>query len=76
MSVKIDRWQEFDNGLLGTITGHPDPCVGIGPLSLTSYIIGKRNGKVVTETGTEYELGTPYSSDDSVEELLNGLDEV
>ena len=48
---------------------------------ITSSIVGKRNGSVVTRSGSEYILGTPseeYESafPDSINRLLNQLSEV
>lgn len=67
--------------LMGRITGHSNPDVGKGPVSITSIIVGKRNGKVVTESGTEYALGLidPVYEDEfpgAHRKLLDQLEEV
>lgn len=41
--------------LCGEVSGHPD--FTDGDKVTTSPLIGKRNGKVVTKSGSEYELG-------------------
>ena len=75
--VTIDNWVILGGAILGKITGHPNPNVGIGPVSRTSDILGKRMGKVVTYSGTEYTLGVQHTLQvQSAEEVLDELEEV
>ena len=77
MSVRIDNWFPTHDALAGTITGHPDPEVGVGKLSVTSPVVGKRGGKVITQSGTEYQLGAPLNGRrEAVRMFLKYLNEV
>ena len=43
--------------LIGRVTGHPNPQVGVLPQTLTSAVVGKKaNQIIVTRTGTEYHV--------------------
>lgn len=43
--------------LQGNVYGHPNPKNHDGKFIVTSRLMGKRNGHVVTQSGSEYELG-------------------
>lgn len=43
--------------LQGNVFGHSNPKNHDGKFIATSRLMGKRNGRVVTQTGSEYELG-------------------
>ena len=77
-TVKIDNWYyPVMGGMIGTITGHPNPDVGRSLHSLTSRVVGRLNGKVVTESGTMYELGEPDKRCEFIgTSLLELLDEM
>lgn len=70
----IDNWRIVNwwgaPCLLGKITGHPDPRVGIKPVSVTSGIVEYDFlNTVVTESGTQYRLGVPDESEDWLKQL-------
>lgn len=85
MNTRIENWILLDGyhpyRLMGKIYNHPNPKVGIKDRSITSEIVGKRNGKIVTQNGTEYEMGAVHSAElelfpKTKEDLFESLDEV
>ena len=67
VKTHINNWTVMStpsgHALMGKITGHPNPAVGVLDRSLTSDILGRRwkgsvdgHWVVVTKSGTEYEL--------------------
>lgn len=86
MSVRIDNWiQLHNNHLVGKITGHPDPKVGIivGTIlhkdtSITTKVVGRRGVRVITQSGTAYLLGKQHDGNiwESNEHYLSSLKEV
>jgi hypothetical protein len=69
-SMKLENWSftaKGDDGykapeqlipcLQGNVFGHSNPKHHDGKFIVTSKLIGKRNGHVVTQSGSEYELG-------------------
>ena len=57
--------------LRGRVTGHPHHTDG--KVVTTSAVLGQRGGRVVTSSGTEYELGKPRKAYESNETLLARL---
>lgn len=72
--VRIENWiVTLDNRLEGYVYGHPR--IQDGHRASTSLIQGKRNGYVVTLSGTEYELGIP-DGDFNAGVVLRYLEEI
>jgi hypothetical protein len=70
-SMKLENWSFTVRGcdpytppeagepvLQGNVYGHSNPKHHDGKFIVTSRLKGKRNGLVVTQSGSEYELGT------------------
>lgn len=81
--MKIDNWYvagnvEGSRALVGNIEGHPNGN-DYRVEQITSRIVGKRGDKVVTKSGSEYELGAESGynlSINSKNALLESLDEL
>lgn len=71
--MKLNSWMPFRGGLHGFVEGHPR--IADGDEITTSPIKGKTaTGNVVTFTGGEYELGTPFYEDgDARQKFLDSL---
>lgn len=81
MNPTISNWQKYQRfgcvSLIGKIENHPDVRVGHVPYSVTSVVRGKRNGRVVTSSGTEYNLGPPSKVfEGQAEDFINSLPEL
>lgn len=67
--------------LQGNVFGHSNPKNHDGKFIATSRLMGKRNGRVVTQTGSEYELGEvdpnyEKAFPNAKERLLSKLNEI
>lgn len=71
--AKLTNWFVFGDSLIGDVTEHPRQHEFSTRHVRTSSIKGKRGDKVVTRSGTEYEL-TDQMGDKAA--LLAGLSEV
>lgn len=81
MKIELRNWYLIYNRLNGNVYGHPNPRHNDGKEITTSSVIGKRNGLVVTKSGSEYDL-VDVSPDyektypNAKERMMNSLPEV
>jgi hypothetical protein len=57
VKIQLKNWWITNQCLEGNVYGHPNGKHHDGKFIITSKLIGKRNNLVVTQSGSEYELG-------------------
>lgn len=73
--IRIDNWWVFLDGIVGTISGHPDQDKFKGTLQWTSAIKGNLENLseldvVESHSGRVYRLGKPAMGDDERPPLI------
>lgn len=75
----LENWACAPNSLIGEVSNHPG--FEDGTVIMTSTPVGKRNGNVVTYSGSEYTLGQARSDYEAIypeaaSRLLHSLPEM